>query len=213
MSEGNEIRIGDADRQVVIESIQRAMVDGYVHFDELETRFEAVYAAETRGQLDAVTTDLPGGRRSEQSVVPVPTSGSGSAPVVRHQAASSQFSLLGDSRIGGWITVGNELSMTTVIGDSTIDLSTAEIGSDGVSVTARNVIGDVRVIVPDGARVELSITTLIGSRKEALSAPRPGAPTIKLDLTSVVGDVQVYSLSLVPEGKLRKLWNSLRKRE
>jgi len=57
----SELRAGDADREAVIDALQRHCADGRLSPDELEERIDIVYAAKTYGQLDVVLRDLPGG--------------------------------------------------------------------------------------------------------------------------------------------------------
>ncbi len=189
----------DDDRRQVIDRIQQALAEDRLDFEELDDRFGAVYAATTRAELEAVAADLP----PVQELPPPPTA--------RHLAPRTQFSLLGDVQIGGWVSVGDELTVATLIGDATIDLSSAAIGPNGVTVTGRALIGDVKVIVPDGARVQIDAFHLIGDKRTALSAPVDGGPVVRVKAFLPIGDVKVYSLSLVPEGKLRRLWGALRR--
>ena len=71
-------------------------------------------------------------------------------------------------------------------------------------------IGDTKIILPDGARVQTNMVALIGDRKEVVVEPIPGGPIIQINSYSVIGDTKVFSLSAVPKGKLRKLWTSFR---
>ncbi|MGI9614863.1 MAG: LiaF domain-containing protein, partial [Acidimicrobiales bacterium] len=157
-----------------------------------------VYGAETQAELRAATADLPDLRR------PPPR------PEGRHLAPSTSVNLIGDSKISGWLAVDGDILVISVIGDVLIDLSTAEIPAEGVSITAVGVIGDIKVILPDGVRVQPQAFSLIGTTKTALSPPLPGQPTIRVRGVQVIGDAAVYSLSEVPEGPLRRLWAKLR---
>lgn len=53
------LRASDGDRQRTIAVLRAAAGDGCIDLDELEHRIEAAYDARTRGDLDAVTADLP----------------------------------------------------------------------------------------------------------------------------------------------------------
>lgn len=188
------------ERQQVIDRIQQALAEDQIEFNELDQRFAAVYAATTRAELLQVVSDLPAPR------LPPP-------PVTaRHPAPSSQFSLIGDVEVGGWVTMDETLTMTSLIGDATIDLSSASFGPDGLVVTARSLVGDVKVIVPDGARVQIDAFMLVGDKRQNLSPPIDGGPLIRINVLNLIGDVKVYSLSLVPEGRLRQLWSKFRAR-
>lgn len=194
-SPSGDTPVNDRDRQNVARQIQHAMLNDRVGFDELDDRFAAVYAAQTRAELDAVVSDLP--------VPPPPVRSPG------HPLANSGFSLIGDTKIGGWVTVESDLTYASVLGDVTIDLSSALIDRD-ITVTVRSLIGDSVVIVPDGVRASLQSFNLLGDRKEILVPPNPGAPTVRVVMQGLLGDARLYSLSQVPEGKFRRLWRALR---
>lgn len=184
----------------MIDRIQQALAEDHIEFHELDDRFAAVYAATTRDELQRAASDLPAPR------LPPP-------PVTaRHLAPSSQFSLIGDVEVGGWVTMGETLTVNSLIGDAIVDLSSAGFGPDGLVVTARSLVGDVKVIVPDGARVQIDAFMLVGDKRQRLSPPIEGGPLIRINALNLIGDVKVYSLSLVPEGRLRQLWTKFRAR-
>lgn len=188
----------EEDRQATVAVIQQALADGQIAFDELDERFRRVFEAHDQAQLRAAVADLPELRRTPPRAD------------ARHLVAASSFRLLGDTKIGGWLTVDDDLSTVNIIGDTVVDLSSADLPPTGVTITASSVIGDVKVILPDGVRVQVEVLALIGDRKERLAAPRPGAPTVRVRIRTVLGDAAVYSLSEVPIGPLRRLWSALR---
>ncbi len=189
----------EAERQRAIDRIQQALAEDQIQFHELDGRFGAVYSAATSAELERVTADLPVPRYQPPD------------PTARHPAPSTQFSLLGDVEVGGWLAMGQELTVTAVIGDAIVDLSSCSIGPDGVTVNLRGLLGDARVIVPDGARVQVDATVIVGSKRLELSPPLEGGPLIRIDGIQAIGDLRVYSLSLVPDGALRRLWAKLRR--
>jgi hypothetical protein len=58
-----EVRIADADREVVVEQLRRAAGEGRLDTDELEERVEAALRSRTDADLARVTADLPSERR------------------------------------------------------------------------------------------------------------------------------------------------------
>lgn len=54
------LRASDADREQVAERLRQATAEGRLVPEELEERLEAVFAARTYGELDAIVADLPG---------------------------------------------------------------------------------------------------------------------------------------------------------
>lgn len=59
VSDPRQIRVSDADRERLVEEMHEHTVAGRLTAEELDKRLDAVYAARTRGDLDALRTDLP----------------------------------------------------------------------------------------------------------------------------------------------------------
>lgn len=190
--------ITDNDRAPALYRVKQAVGTDAIAFDELDDRFASIYAATTRAELEAVVADLP------TPAAPLPV-----RPEIGHPAPLSKFSFIGDVVISGWLDVDGDLQSTNLIGDTTIDLSSASL-PDEVVVTVNNLIGDRKIIVPDGARAVLEGGSLIGDSKVLLAEPRPGMPTIRVRGIGLVGDIKLYSLSRVPEKLFRRLWKKLK---
>jgi hypothetical protein len=184
------------ERQTAVRRIQRAMADGLIEFDDLDERFDQVFKANTRSELTAALSDLPTPTGPEPRPLGQPI-------------AKTSFSLFGDLKLGGWIDASGDLSYSTVFGDIVIDLSSADLPQQ-MEIRSFSLFGDTTVIVPDGTRAVIESVQVFGDRKVSLAAPYPGAPMVTVKPTTVFGDAKLYSLSQVPEGRLRKLWRSLR---
>jgi hypothetical protein len=59
MSELSSLRVADADREQLIEELREHAGAGRLTSDELEERVGKAYGASTRGDLDALRSDLP----------------------------------------------------------------------------------------------------------------------------------------------------------
>lgn len=193
-----DLLISEQDRQAVVDQIQNALATDVLPFDQADERFELVYSATTRGELQRASAGLP----AVATAIPPHDA--------RHVAPSSHIKLIGDINVGGWLSLPPASTFANIIGDTTIDLSAAAIPAEGLSITIFSLVGDTKVIVPDGVRVQNDSISLLGDDTDRLVPPAPGRPIIRLRSYSAVGDVSVYSLSQVPEGKLRKFWRSLR---
>ena len=55
-----DVRASDAERDLTVERLQRAVGQGRLSMEEFEDRVGVAYAARTRGELAALTRDLPG---------------------------------------------------------------------------------------------------------------------------------------------------------
>jgi hypothetical protein len=54
-----ELRASNAEREAVVERLQHAAGEGRISFAEFEERAASAYLANTRGDLEALTADLP----------------------------------------------------------------------------------------------------------------------------------------------------------
>jgi hypothetical protein len=54
-----DVRVSDLDRERLAVELRDHATDGRLEMDELEQRLELVYAARTRGELEALARDLP----------------------------------------------------------------------------------------------------------------------------------------------------------
>jgi hypothetical protein len=66
----SQIRVSDHERERAVEALREHYADGRLTSDELEERVEHAYHARTRGDLDALMSDLPSdrGRRARERI-------------------------------------------------------------------------------------------------------------------------------------------------
>ena len=69
MASGNEMRVGDAEREAAAAELREHYASGRLTLDELNERIDKAFAAKTRGDLNAAMTDLPS-RRPEAAGTP-----------------------------------------------------------------------------------------------------------------------------------------------
>lgn len=62
MAAGNEMRVGDAEREAAAAELREHYASGRLSLDELNERVDKVFAAKTRGDLNILMTDLPSAR-------------------------------------------------------------------------------------------------------------------------------------------------------
>ncbi|NKZ07248.1 DUF1707 SHOCT-like domain-containing protein [Actinomadura latina] len=174
------VRASDAEREAVVERLRIASVEGRLTFEELTERTEAAYAAVSRGDLERITADLPG----------MGAPGANPAPV---QVKRKFSAVMGDckERIVG--RIDGPLEALSVMGDVELDLRGAQVTTGEVSITATAVMGDVKIIVPDGVSIELSGHTFLGDRRVNVRDPHPGArvPVVRVTATAVMGDIKI----------------------
>jgi Domain of unknown function (DUF1707)/Cell wall-active antibiotics response 4TMS YvqF len=177
------VRISDIQREQAAELLQRACGDGRLTLEEFSVRVGAVWAADTSAELDRATGGLAeppvvGGGRVEEKVVNV----------------------FGESKRAGRWRLPRALRVTNVFGSCELDLRESAVGPEAmhaqvVTITGKNVFGEVKVIVPEGVEVELTGACVFGSRELRLApvARLSGTPVIKVDVNTYFGQVSVRS--------------------
>lgn len=59
MTPGNNVRVGDADREAVVAQLREHYADGRLTLEELNERIDQTFAAKTKADLNIVMRDLP----------------------------------------------------------------------------------------------------------------------------------------------------------
>jgi uncharacterized protein DUF1707/cell wall-active antibiotic response 4TMS protein YvqF len=194
-----KVRASDAEREAAVERLREATAEGRLTFGELTKRTEAAYTATTRGELAAVTADLP----AVPSSPPAP---------VRPAAGRDRewvVAVMGDSKRQGRWRVERPLAAVAVMGDVVLDLRGAEVPRGDVDIVATAVMGDVKVYVPDGVDVELSGVAVMGDKQLKVREAPAGQPSprVVVRATAVMGDVKVVGDSYAePVRRTLRAW-------
>jgi hypothetical protein len=77
MAAGNEMRVSDAEREAAASELREHFASGRLDSEELSERLDRALAAKTRGDLNALFTDLPSSWRSPSSAFGPGTAGPG----------------------------------------------------------------------------------------------------------------------------------------
>lgn len=185
MTDPGEVRASDAEREAVVEQLRVASVEGRLTLAELMDRTEAAYSAATHADLAVLVQDLPSG------AVPAPAP----APAPAREGVKRRWfvGVMGDSKRRGTWRIDQELGAVAVMGDVLLDLREAEVRTDAVDIVAVSVMGDVKIIVPDGVNVDLEGIAVMGDKKVDVLQAAPGmnVPTVRVRAYAVMGDVKV----------------------
>ncbi|WP_167368074.1 DUF1707 SHOCT-like domain-containing protein [Streptomyces agglomeratus] len=185
----------DAEREALVERLRVATGEGRLTLEELADRCEAAYLARTREQLAVLGRDLPAagetGAGTDAAAVAGAGVGAGAATGKRTFVA-----MIGDVTIRSPAVHGlKNLDAYAVLGDLTLDLCGMTAPSSGeLTVTARAVFGDVRLIVPEGVQVELACGSVLGDVRDlprAHTAPHGRAPRIRVAGAAICGDITI----------------------
>jgi hypothetical protein len=177
-----ELRVSDADREATVVRLREAGGEGRLTLEELAERVEAADAARTRGELDALTADLP----DSPLGIPAPL-----PDLPRKERRWIVAIMGGETRKGRW-RPSRRTNAIAVMGGIDIDLREAEL-ADGAEILAVPVMGAVSVTVPEGVSVEMSGFALMGgnSGPDDRVLPLPNSPVVRVRAFSLMGGVVV----------------------
>lgn len=190
MTDRRELRVGDRDRDNVVEILREAAGEGYISLDELTERIDRTYTARTRRELDDLVADLP--RATTRTGAPQ------AGPVEAYAGDGLQLHTRGGRvvRAGRWavppyISVKAGRWGTVKIDFMEADCPHAEVLVD-VDVTSW--FGDVVIIVPRGwwVRDDEVVRRRMGAVHNRQRVPlASGGVTVRLVGTVRTGDVWV----------------------
>ena len=181
MSEHPELRVSDADREATVVRLREAGGEGRLSLEELAERVEQADAARTRGELDALTADLPESRGRSASEIEAPSK----------ERRWIVAIMGGEQRKGRW-RPSRRTNAVAVMGGIDIDLREAEL-ADGAEILAVPVMGAVTIVVPEGVSVEMSGFALMGGNAgpDDKVLPLPNSPVVRVRAFSLMGGVVV----------------------
>lgn len=185
MTNPTELRAGNADREQVIEALQRAYADGRLTSDELTLRIDAAQAARTFGDLDATVADLPIVLPSLEAAgrfapVPVP----GELPV-GPKGSSPEHPLVIEAgwssakRDGTW-EIPQFLRLVGGLGTVTLDCTEARTTHSVIHLWVEGDLGTITVIVPQGWAADADgLTKSLGTKTVKVpTEPTMGRPIL-----------------------------------
>ena len=177
----SEMRVSDQDRDSAVEQLSEHAAAGRLTLDELEERVSVALAARTRGELGALTRDLPG---------------NAGRPVERRKAVRWMIAVMGGSHRRGRYRLNRAVNVIAVMGGDEIDLRDAELDGSQVTLTVISIMGGANIYLPDTVEVEVSGFSLMGGDNEygAPRPPRPGAPLVRIRSHNLMGGSSIYRL-------------------
>jgi class 3 adenylate cyclase len=199
--EPGDVRIGDDDRQRVIDGLSWHTGAGRLTLDEFAELAGRVYGARTRRDLDEVLAGLPDALDVRRPIAAGdaatrPAGGDGSvAPRDTTPAAPRRrfVAIMGSAGARARWRAPGRIMAFAFWGSVKVDLRQAVIDERVVEVTAWAIMGSVDVVVPDGIPVELDGVVLMGGSSDQTHrskvAPLPHAPMIRVHARGLWGGV------------------------
>ncbi|MGO9198372.1 MAG: DUF1707 domain-containing protein [Acidimicrobiales bacterium] len=189
------IRASDAEREHAVQRLSAACAEGRLTLEELGVRVSSAYSAVARSELESLLSDLPDVTAPGSSPVPAPVGApAGVVDVKRHRPRGKWIvSIMSQaSRSGHW-RIASQVKVVTVMGETTLDLRHAIIESSEIEIHLFLLMGQQRVIVPEGVEVEVTGFVLMGDRRVKVTPvlPRPGVPRLHIRVIGMMGEVRV----------------------
>ena len=166
-------RINDADRETAITRLQEATADGRLDITELEERLDAVYAAKTRADLDALIVDLPVAKALAVPDLELKTKA-------------------GSLRKTGYWKVPAHITAQCASGSIKLDFTEADCFHNEVTIEVSARSGSVVFVVPHGWAVDLDQASAASGSvvNKIRERPHPGAPTLRINGTVTSGVIK-----------------------
>ena len=204
MSESDEsLRVSDAERDVTLRTLGDHAAVGRLTLDELEERSGQALAAKTRGELAALTSDLPAGASPQgpQGAQGAQARGTGPKRPVRWMVSI----MSGSHRRGRFRAVGN-INAVAIMGGDEIDLRDAEIEGGELTLNLFALMGGANIYVPDSVDLDVGGFSLMGGHEEVGRelSPRPGAPLIRIRVYNLMSGATIYRLPPQARGQSLK---------
>jgi DUF1707 SHOCT-like domain len=139
------LRVGDQDRDAVVQLLQASFAEGRLSDEEFDTRTRAALTARTSDDLDRLHADLP-----RPSAAPAVPGSAGPAPGRLAMAYKGPV-----RRAGRWRVPGR-FSAVVYKGTGTLDLRAAELSGPHTTIRAVAYKSRIDIWVPPGMRVELT---------------------------------------------------------
>jgi hypothetical protein len=167
----------------VADRLNAAVGEGRLTLSEFTDRVGAAYDARTHAELMPLIADLP--VSSPAALTGVLVGDPGPAPL--------QIMVGAIKKRGRW-RLRPTTSLGVAVGPMKLDLRDADLAAHEVTLSARTVIGAIKVWVPRGVRVEIEGHTAVGTRtiEESNLPPEMDVPTLRLRLDTGLGTVKVY---------------------
>jgi DUF1707 SHOCT-like domain len=173
------IRVSDADREHILQLLQKAVAQGMLTLEEFTERTDQALASRTRGELNRVVIDLPGLVHTEAA-----------APADEPMVLRTRAGTVKQTR--EW-QVPSTIIAECTMGTVHIDFTQARCAHKNVTLRATCGSGTIMVIVPRGWLVRLEdVSTGMGNVVNKATDPaNPGMPTLRVHASVGMGTVKI----------------------
>lgn len=189
-----DLRVSDAEREHVVNVLQKAIGRGLLDLDEFTRRTDLALAARTRGELNGVLVDLPGVTHTDSG--PART-----APIEFRNTMSST------KRDGRW-TVPASMRVYNRLGSTELDFTEAVISHAEVRLEIDLAGGSVELLLPDTASVDADDVQVTAGSVTNKTSSGTGRPHFVITGTVTAGSLTLRKPKYVRIGNMvvRRPW-------
>jgi hypothetical protein len=183
MNETPAIRASDADRERAIVLLREHAAEGRLTLEEFTDRMSSAYLARTTTELEALARDLPAGD---------------ARVATRRRPTRFLLAAFGSTVREGRIRVRRRVACLMGFGNIDLDLRSATLEGDVITILALGVFGAIDVYVPEGVEVDLHGFTLGGHKRARGNdpPPRPETPLVRIFAVSVFAGIDVWRVPI-----------------
>ena len=164
------MRVSDADRDQVAETLREAAAEGRITLDELDGRLERTYSSQVYADLEPIVADLPSAQGSELAQNPA----AGATPAAGQSGDALVINAKGDSTVrkGTW-EVPARVEANARWGSCKLDLREARLTSPVTEIWIDVTGGGGDIILPEGATAHIDVdSSWFGSLKSHVDTVR-----------------------------------------
>jgi len=189
------LRASDADREHAVTLLREHAAEGRLTLEEFTERMSAAYRATTQQELDELGRDLP-------------TAASPVVPASRRSPTRYLLSVFGSVERSGRLRVRDQVVCLVAFGNMDLDLRSATLEGDSITVFALCAFGAFDLYVPESVEVDLHGLALFGHKDVNGSdrPPQPGTPLVRVYAFSLFGGLDVW---LVPAAWAKRKWGEI----
>lgn len=165
-----------------------AYAEGRITLEEHDERTSSAYGAKTFRELNALTSDLIPG-----SPAPAPTHRQ-VAPLTDFQEGRAILSTYHPTPP---LQMPASSSVTAILGEAKLDLSEARFDAQVVHLNVHNVLGEIRIRLPEGVRVVENVSNIMGEIKT--TGTTGDAITLVVEGTVFLGAVRIMGPNTRPK--------------
>jgi len=183
----------DRARESAVDALTRHFARDDLPVDELESRLDAVYSANTIEQIRAATSGLPALRAATAIDAPLPASARTISAAEVPSRTMQVAVMSGSERKGAWIP-GRHHYTYALMGGAGLDFREARLGPGVTEVTVMVAMGGVEIVVPPDLAVQTSGFAFMGGVDTVDQAPPtddPTAPVLKINAFALMGGVEI----------------------